>query len=86
MSPYVRALVQYARTSDAAASEIRAEFALLYAAQKEGQGKTLINATLNGKIAGWKSEMSLETKFSEYAQALQILDMTIVRRTVAAIC
>ena len=68
----VNAIVTYADVKGDS-SDVEAEFDSLFAAVTAGLGKTLINANINGKGFGYEITISVEDKFSAFAEAMRII-------------
>lgn len=70
---YVDALVTYAETSGSV-GELEGELAVLFRRMQDNDGKEIIASTINGKYFGFQVSLTVEEKFSAFAQAIRILN------------
>jgi hypothetical protein len=78
---FVDALVTYAGQSATNLQEIRDDYRNLFAQMRDEGGSAVVNSSTNGKNFGFEITMSVEERFSAYAEAIRILDDTIVTTT-----
>jgi hypothetical protein len=82
---FVQALITYAEVKgDSGAAEIEAEFDALFAKVNAGEGTQLINSNVNGKAYGFAVSMTVEEKFTAFAEALKSINGTAVTTTYAS--
>jgi hypothetical protein len=71
---YVQGLVDYAEIFGAVAvQQIKDELVTLFERKNAEGGLAVVNSTLSGKSFGFQVNMTLEEKFSAFAQAYKIL-------------
>ena len=79
---FVNALVTYAEAKgETVTTQIETELDALFARVQAGKGKDMVTSTLNGKSFGFQVNMTVEEKFTAYAQAFRELSGGKITRT-----